>query len=44
MLLGKGKYMRHVKVKPGSALDESSLEALVTNAYRDIVARLRMEI
>jgi hypothetical protein len=43
LLQGKGKYMRHVTIKPGSALDESSLEALVIRAYRDIVARLRME-
>ena len=28
LLQGVGRYMRHVKVKPGKALDESSLEAL----------------
>jgi len=41
LLEGTGKYMRHVKVRPGLALDGSSLEALITAAYRDIVARLR---
>ena len=43
LLQGKGRHMLHVTIKPCSDLDESSLEALVTNAYRDIVARLRME-
>ena len=42
LLKGTGKYMRHVKVKPGLALDGSSLEALINSAYRDIVARLKV--
>ena len=42
LLQGTGKYMRHVKVRPGQALDRSSLEALIAAAYRDIVARLRV--
>jgi hypothetical protein len=41
LLEGKGKYMRHVKIRPGLALDGLSLEALIAAAYRDIVARLR---
>lgn len=41
LLEGTGKYMRHVKVKPGQALDAPSLELLVTAAYQDIGARLR---
>ena len=40
LLQGDGKYMRHVKLIPGSALDTSSLEALITAAYLDIKARL----
>ncbi len=40
LLQGAGKSMRHVKVKPGLALDRSSLEALITSAYQDIIARL----
>lgn len=42
LLQGTGKYMRHVKVKPGLALDGSSLEALIASAYRDIGARLKV--
>lgn len=41
ILRGTGKYMRHVKVGPGLAVDGPSLEALIAAAYRDIVARLR---
>ena len=32
--------MRHVKLKPGTAVDASSLEALITVAYLDIKTRL----
>jgi len=42
LLQGTGKYMRHVKVRPGVSLDSSSLEVLVASAYRDIVARLQV--
>jgi hypothetical protein len=40
LLQGTGKYMRHVKVKPGLALDAPSLGALICAAYQDIGARL----
>ena len=40
LLQGDGKYMRHVKLQPGTAVDASSLEALITAAYLDIKARL----
>lgn len=40
LLVGTGKTMRHVKLRPGLALDGPSLEALTAAAYRDIVARL----
>jgi hypothetical protein len=40
LLEGTGKHMRHVKIKPGHALDAPSLEALITAAYRDIRERL----
>ena len=40
LLEGTGKYMRHVKMKPGRAVGASSLEALIDAAYRDIVARV----
>ena len=42
ILHGEGKFMRHVKIKPGLALNEPALEALIALAYRDIVARLRV--
>ena len=42
LLQGTGKSMRHVKVKPGLALDAATLDALITAAYRDIVARLKL--
>lgn len=41
LLQGTGKYMRHVKLKPGQAVDEAALKALITAAHRDIVARLK---
>lgn len=41
LLEGTGKYMRHVKVRPGIGIDGSALESLLTAAYRDILARLR---
>jgi hypothetical protein len=41
LLQGTGKYMRHVKLRPGTPLDGSALEALIASAYRDIVAKLK---
>jgi hypothetical protein len=35
LLEGSGRSMRHVKLRPGVAVDESALEALVSEAYRD---------
>jgi hypothetical protein len=40
LLQGDGKYMRHVKLRPGTAVDAASLETLITAAYLDIKARL----
>jgi hypothetical protein len=40
LLQGDGKYMRHVKLKPDTVVDASSLEALITAAYLDIRRRL----
>ena len=39
LLEGKGKRMRHVKLRPGHAFDASALEALISAAYRDIGTR-----
>ncbi|MBL8115435.1 MAG: DUF1801 domain-containing protein [Acidobacteria bacterium] len=41
LLEGTGKFMRHVKLRPGKILDGASLEALVTAAYQDIRMRLQ---
>jgi hypothetical protein len=40
LLEGSGKRMRHVKLRPGSALDSSALIALIDAAYMDVKARL----
>ena len=41
LLEGSGKRMRHVKLRPGSAVDTAALRLLIETAYRDITARLR---
>jgi hypothetical protein len=41
LLEGSGKYMRHVKLRPELAADDSSLKALIAAAYQDIQQRLR---
>lgn len=40
LLQGAGKYMRHVKLQPGTAVDAASLQALITVAYLDIKTRI----
>jgi hypothetical protein len=40
LLEGEGKRMRHVKLRPGKALDADALSALIAAAYRDIRQRL----
>lgn len=40
LLLGNGKFMRHVKLKPGTATDTESLHTLIETAYSDIKARV----
>jgi hypothetical protein len=39
LLQGTGKYMRHVKLKPGSEVDEEALDGFIEAAYRDGKAR-----
>jgi hypothetical protein len=41
LLQGEGKYMRHVKLRPGVDADEAALAALIAAAYRDMKARLQ---
>jgi hypothetical protein len=43
LLQGTGKRMRHVKVKPGVALDAGALDALIGTAYTDVRRRLAEE-
>ncbi len=40
LLQGAGKFMRHVKLRPGTATDAASLRRLIETAYRDIKARV----
>ncbi|HVN42029.1 MAG TPA: DUF1801 domain-containing protein [Steroidobacteraceae bacterium] len=43
LLVGTGKFMRHVKLKPGCSVDEVALAQLVETAYADMKARLWSE-
>lgn len=43
LLEGTGKYMRHVKVKPGDEIEATALIGLIETAYKDMKARLRTE-
>jgi len=40
LLQGTGKFMRHVKLRPGIATDAASLSRLIERAYLDIKARV----
>jgi hypothetical protein len=40
MLQGTGKFMRHVKLKPGTATNAAALSRLIEVAYSDIKARV----
>jgi hypothetical protein len=40
LLQGAGKYMRHVKLRPGAVPNEAALRTLVEAAYWDIKARV----
>jgi hypothetical protein len=41
LLEGEGKRMRHVKLRPGQALDAEALEVLIRDAYRITSAAAR---
>ena len=43
LLEGTGKYMRHVKLRPGSEVDVGALLKLIETAYTDMRARLEAE-
>ncbi len=40
LLQGTGKFMRHVKLSPGTAIDATSLRRLIEMAYSDIKTRV----
>lgn len=40
LLLGTGKFMRHVKLRPGTNADAAALKNLIDAAYSDIKARV----
>ncbi|HEX3745176.1 MAG TPA: DUF1801 domain-containing protein [Bryobacteraceae bacterium] len=40
LLQGAGRWMRHVKLRPGTTLDETALRTLIELAYADIKARV----
>jgi len=40
LLQGTGKFMRHVKLRPGTATDAEALSRLIDAAYLDIKARV----
>ena len=40
LLQGTGKFMRHVKLRPGSTANEAALYRLIETAYSDIKARV----
>ena len=40
LLEGTGKFMRHVKLRPGTAANAAALRRLIDTAYSDIKARV----
>ena len=40
LLQGNGKFMRHVKLRPGTATNAAGLRRLIDAAYSDIKARI----
>ena len=40
LLQGAGRFMRHVKIRPGTALNAPALRRLIDLAYSDIKARV----
>jgi hypothetical protein len=40
LLQGSGRFMRHVKLRPGTAVNAAALRTLIETAYSDIKARV----
>jgi hypothetical protein len=43
LLEGTGRFMRHVKLRPGSDVDAAALTRLIETAYRDMRARVEAQ-
>jgi len=43
LLEGGGRFMRHVKLRPGAPIDEPALAALIAAAYRDVGIRSMLD-
>ena len=43
LLEGTGKFMRHVKLRPGAPVDAAALQALIATAHADMRARVAAE-
>ena len=43
LLEGKGKFMRHVKLRPDREVDATALSELIETAYADMQERLQAE-
>ena len=43
LLVGTGRFMRHVKLRPSEDVDASALRGLIQTAYADIKRRLKAE-
>lgn len=43
LLAGQGRFMRHVKLRPGHQVDAPALLKIVAAAYRDMRMRVRAE-
>jgi hypothetical protein len=43
LLEGTGRFMRHVKLRPGAAVDAAALAKLIERAYDDMKERARLE-
>ena len=44
LLEGTGRFMRHVKLRPGSDVDDAALSVLIQTAYADMRARVAAEL
>ena len=40
LLEGKGRYMRHVKIRPDSPVDQAALTDLIHDAYHEVRTRI----